>query len=126
MKWQVDDSHTMNSSPFIHTFFKSLVYPDLSLGEVLVVLQVRENSALVDPVVIVRPEEKDWKIPDVVFQILDVGWNQPRVTDLSGPPSTEKSQSHLTLYHLASLFVVHVHVRSAFIYLFHFTCSCPA
>lgn len=77
-------------SIFIHTFFKSLVNPNLSLCEVLVVLQVGKNSALVDPVVIVRPEEEDWKVPDVVFQILDVGRNQPRVTDLSGPPPAQQ------------------------------------
>lgn len=75
------------------TFFKRLVNPNLSLGEVLVVLQVWENPALVDPVVIVRPEEKDWEIADVMFQVLDVGRNQPRVTDLSGPPSTHTKKS---------------------------------
>lgn len=32
-------------------------------------------------------KEKDWKVTNVMLQALDVGGNQARVADLSGPPS---------------------------------------
>ena len=50
----------------LNTFLEGFVDVYLARGKVLVVLHVRENSALVDPVVVVGTEEEDGEVADVV------------------------------------------------------------
>ncbi|TNN66847.1 hypothetical protein EYF80_022916 [Liparis tanakae] len=49
-------------------------------------LRVREDAALVDPVVVVGAEEEDGEVADVVAEALNVGRHQARVADLRWPP----------------------------------------
>lgn len=86
-------NNKQNSTGYTGTFFKCLIDANLSLCKVLITLNIRENSALVYPVIVMGSKEKDWKVTDVVLQALDVGGNQARVADLSGPPSTHGSTS---------------------------------
>lgn len=73
-------------SPESVTFLECFIDVDLTRDKVLVVLHVREDAALVDPVVVVGTEEEDGKVADVVAQALNVRRHQARVTDLSWPP----------------------------------------
>lgn len=68
------------------TFLEGLVDVDLTRDEVLVVLHVGEDAALVDPVVVVGAEEEDGEVADVVAKALDVRRDQARVADLCRPP----------------------------------------
>lgn len=54
------------------TFLEGFIDVDLTRDKVLVVLHVREDAALVDPVVVVGTEEEDGEVADVVAQALDV------------------------------------------------------
>lgn len=54
------------------TFLKGFVNVDLSRDEVLVILHVGEDAALVDPVVVVGAEEEDGEVTDVVAEALNV------------------------------------------------------
>lgn len=54
------------------TFLERLIDVDLTRDKVLVVLHIREDAALVDPVVVMGTEEEDGEVADVVAQALDV------------------------------------------------------
>lgn len=54
------------------TFLKCFVDVDLTRDKVLVILHVREDTALVDPVVVVGAEEEDGEVTDVMAQALNV------------------------------------------------------
>jgi len=68
------------------TFLERFVDVDLTRDKVLVVLQVREDAALVNPVVVVGAKEEDGEVADVVAEALNVGRHQARVADLRWPP----------------------------------------
>lgn len=80
-------------SSLLRTFLEGLVDADLPLCEVFVALHIGEHTALVDPVIVMGPEEENGEITNVVFQTLDVGRDQARITDLSRPPPTH-SETH--------------------------------
>lgn len=68
------------------TFLEGFVDVNLTRDKVLVILHIREDAALVDPVVIVGAEEEDWEVTDIMTQALNVGRHQARVADLRWPP----------------------------------------
>lgn len=70
----------------LRTFLEGFVDVDLARGEVLVVLHVREDTPLVDPVVVMGTEEEDGEVSDVVAEALDVRGHQAGVADLRRPP----------------------------------------
>lgn len=70
----------------IITFLEGFVDIDLTRDKVLVIFNVGEDAALVDPVVVVGTEEEDGEVTDVVAKALNVGWHQARVADLCWPP----------------------------------------
>ena len=51
-----------------------------------VTLHVREHAALVGPEVVLRTEEEDGELANLVPQVLDVGGDVPWVADLCRPP----------------------------------------
>lgn len=54
------------------TFFEGFVDVDLTRDKVLVVLHVREDTALVDPVVVVGTKEEDREVTNIVTKALNV------------------------------------------------------
>lgn len=74
----------------IITFLEGFVDIDLTRDKVFVIFNVGEDAALVDPVVVMRPEEEDREVTNVVAQALNVGWHQARIADLSRPPPARK------------------------------------
>ena len=76
----------------LNTFLEGFVDIYLARGKVLVVLHVRENTPLVDPVVVVGTEEEDGEVADVVAEALDVGRHQARVADFRWPPPAAERQ----------------------------------
>ncbi len=50
-------------------------------------LHVRKDSALVCPEIVFRAEEEHRELSDLMTQVLDVGRDVLRVTDLCRPPS---------------------------------------
>ena len=68
------------------TFLERFVDVDLTRDKVLVVLHVREDAALVDPVVVVGAKKEDGEVADVMAEALNVGRQQARVADLRRPP----------------------------------------
>lgn len=80
------------------TFFEGLVNTSLSLSKAFVSFDVREHSALVYPVVVVRTEEEHGEVPQVVLEALDVEWHRPGVADLRWPPpESRRMKSHYAL-----------------------------
>ena len=69
------------------TFFEGLVNTGLSIGKAFVSFDVREHSALVDPVVVVRAEEEHGEVAQVMLEALDIQRHRPGVADLGRPPS---------------------------------------
>src|SRR5699024_8838637 len=57
------------------------------LGRLVIALQIQVHSALVDPVVVVRAEEVDWKVADTVVQVQHIFWNNIRVANAGRPPA---------------------------------------
>lgn len=82
------------------TFFEGLVNASLSLGKVLVSFNIREHSALVDPVVVMRAKEEHREVPQVMLKALDVQRHRLRTANLCRPPSENKNQEgeNLTLF----------------------------
>lgn len=81
------------------TFFEGLVNTGLSISKAFVSFNVREHSALVDPVVVVRAEEEHGEVAQVVLEALDVERHRPGIADLSRPPSESgRMESHTKLY----------------------------
>ena len=72
------------------TFFEGLVNTSLSLSKAFVSFDVREHSALVYPVVVVRTKEEHREVPQVVLEALDVERHRPGVADLRWPPSESR------------------------------------
>lgn len=54
------------------TFLECFIDVDLTSDKVLVVLDVGEDAALVDPVIVVRAKEEDREVTNVVAQALNV------------------------------------------------------
>ena len=80
------------------TFFEGLVDTGLSISKAFVSFDVREHSALVDPVV-VRAEEEHGEVAQVVLEALDVERHRPGIADLSWPPSESgRMESRTKLY----------------------------
>lgn len=71
MNWRLVRLRTDSLGRLV-TFLKGFVNVDLSRDEVLVVLHVGEDAALVDPVVVVGAEEEDGEVTDVVAEALNV------------------------------------------------------
>lgn len=81
------------------TFFEGLVDTGLSISKAFVSFDVREHSALVDPVVVVRAEEEHGEVAQVVLEALDVERHRPGIADLSWPPSESgRMESRTKLY----------------------------
>ena len=84
------------------TFFEGLVNTGLSIGKAFVSFNVREHSALVDPVVVVRAEEEHREVAQVVLEALDVQWHRPGVADLGRPPSASGRMESCTMLYMAA------------------------
>jgi hypothetical protein len=74
------------------TFFEGLVNASLSLCKVFVSFNVREHSALVNPVVVVRTKEEHGEVPQVMLKALDVQRHRPGTANLCRPPSEDKME----------------------------------
>lgn len=72
------------------TFFEGLVNASLALSKVLVSFNIREHSALVDPVVVMRTKKEHREVPQVMLKALDVQRHRPRTANLCRPPSENK------------------------------------
>lgn len=53
-------------------------------------LHVRKHSALVSPEIVLRAEEEDGELSDLMPKVLDVGGDVSGVVDLCRPPSEEE------------------------------------
>lgn len=74
------------------TFLEGLVNASLSLSKAFVSFHIREHSALVNPVVVMRTKEEHGKVPQVMPKALDVQRHRPGTADLCRPPSENKSE----------------------------------
>lgn len=55
-------------------------------------LHVRKHSALVSPEIVLRAEEEDGELSDLMPKVLDVGGDVSGVVDLCRPPSEKETQ----------------------------------
>lgn len=74
------------------TFFEGLVNASLSLSKIFVSFNIREHSALVDPVVVMRTKEEHREVPQAMLKALDVQRHRPGTAGLCRPPSEDKTE----------------------------------
>jgi hypothetical protein len=68
------------------TFLEGFVNTSLSLSKTFISFHIREHSALVHPIVVMRAKEEHREVPHAMFQALDIQWHRPGAADLCWPP----------------------------------------
>ncbi|KAL4660044.1 ras-related protein Rab-24 [Arapaima gigas] len=70
--------------------YSSTTFELMSGEQYVVTLHVWKHTGLIRPEIIIGAKEVHWKLPDIMFHALDVGWNVFGVADLSRPPPEQR------------------------------------
>lgn len=88
---------------FGFTFLEGLVNTSLPLSKAFISFNIRENSALVYPIVVMGTKEKYWEVPDIMFEALYVERHRPGIADLCWPPPAKQQKEKEVKKHSPSL-----------------------